>query len=123
MAWFRKRVDATPIRSVQIPREHQHPGDWIMVPFRFAEAARVSIHTIGCQEEISDPVRYWIAQWLADYNYHLVAYMKEYYGPEILPLLDRITEEVKPPDSERQSEANGRSTAWDHWENQFKEDC
>lgn len=125
MAWFKKKSEATAVRSVQIPREHQHPGDWITVPFRFAEAARVSIHTIGCQEEIPAPIRYWIAQWLADYNYQLVAYIREYYGPEILPLLDRITEEVMPPeDSEQQQSApSGRNnTAWDHWESQFGED-
>jgi len=99
MAWFKKKNGGgTAVRSVQIPREHQHPGDWITVPFRFAEAARVSIHTIGCQEEIPDQVRYWISEWLADYNYQLVAYIREYYGPEILPLLDRITEEVMPPE-------------------------
>lgn len=119
MAWFKKRGVA-PVRSVRIPREHQHPGDWIMVPFRFAEAARVSIHTIGCQEEISAPIRFWIAQWLADYNVQLVAYMKEYYGPEILPLLDRITDEVKPPGSDGESEPDP-DNAWDHWENQFRE--
>jgi hypothetical protein len=48
--------------------------------------------------------------------------MKEYYGPEILPLLDRITNEVKPHDAEDQSESSERSAAWDHWESQFKED-
>ena len=124
MAWFKKKSgDSASVRAVQIPREHQHPGDWIMVPFRFAEAARVSIHTIGCQEEIPAAVRFWIAQWLADYNYQLVAYMEEYYGPEILPLLDRITDEVKPEDPEGQSEADRREASFDHWENQFKEDC
>ena len=124
MAWFKKKSgDPVAVRAVQIPREHQHPGDWIMVPFRFAEAARVSIHTIGCQEEIPAAVRFWIAQWLADYNYQLVAYMKEYYGPEILPLLDRITDEVKPADPEEQSEADRRESSFDHWESQFKEDC
>jgi hypothetical protein len=120
MALFKKK--SVPVKSVHIPREHQYPGDWITVPFRFAEAARVSIHTIGCQEEIPAAVRYWIAQWLADYNYQLVAYMKEYYGPEILPLLDRITDEVKPPQSQEQSESEMRGAAWDHWESQFRED-
>jgi len=123
MAWFKKKNEAgVPVKSVQIPREHQHPGDWITVPFRFAEAARVSIHTIGCQEEIPVAVRFWIARWLADYNQQLVAYMEEYYGPEILPLLDRITDEVKPPESESKAGADDHGAAWDHWESQFKED-
>jgi hypothetical protein len=116
MAWFKKdKVDASPVR---IPREHQHPGDWITVPFRFAEAARLSIHTIGCQEDIPAPVRFWIAQWLADYNWQLVSYMKEYYGSEILPLLDKITDSVKPSATVEEPE----ESTWDHWENQFRED-
>ena len=122
MAWFKKKQSppVSPVRSVRIPRELQHPGDWIVVPFRFAEAARVSIHTIACQEEIPEVTRYWITRWLAEYNYHLVEYMKEYYGPGILPVLDRITHEVSPGADQSSPEAT--SAPWDRWESQFKEE-
>lgn len=122
MAWFKKKQQPVPAPAPSNPRQlYQHPGDWIMVPFRFAEAARVSIHTIGCQEEIPSSVRFWIAQWLAEYNYQLVAYMKEYYGPEILPVLDLITQEVS-PDSDGAVAAEAAGAPWDRWESQFREE-
>jgi len=123
MAWFKKKRPApAPPRTGRVPRELQHPADWIMVPFRFAETARVSIHTIGCQDEIPASVRFWIAQWLCQYNHQLVEYMQEYYGPEILPLLDSITREVTPhSDEDDSAEDLSSSASWEHWEKQFGE--
>lgn len=112
MAWFKRKEPPPP------PPE----GDeWITVPFRFVEAARISIYTIGSRPEVPDVVRWWIAQWLVVYNQQLVTYMQQNYGPDIFAALDRITHEVTPAGDEDPPEREAEPE-WHLWENQFEED-
>jgi len=128
MGLFRSRkARQTTVQSVAKRSKDVYPGDWITVPFRFVEAVRVSMHTIGAQPEVSPEIRLWIAEWLRTYNAHLVMYMKEYYGPHVLPLLDQITKDVMPDDPEGLADTNLGDTEntsgepWEHWESQFRE--
>ncbi len=110
-------------KKKEIYRAPANPGlsdEWITVPFRFAEAARVSIHTIGTQEELPLAMKIWIAQWLAAYNSQVVEYMRENYGPDIFPILDRITCEVMPePVGYGVASSSPEECSWEEWESQF----
>jgi hypothetical protein len=112
MAWFDRFKKQTPA-----PPQPVEVDEWLFVPFRFAEAARVTIHTICNQPEVPLQLRFWIQQWLDEYSYQLVAFMKENYGSGILPVLDKITEEVLPDEA-----ADDDNPPWDRWERQFTED-
>jgi hypothetical protein len=109
------RPDPIPARR-SATAESEHPGDWITVPFRFVEAARVSIHMIAAQDQVPPEVRLWIGQWLDSYNRYLIDYMTTYYGPSIIPLLDLITNGVIPSDRIEGGES------WEQWERQFREE-
>lgn len=115
--WLKNRL------SKKKPDPYFDDESWITVPFRFAEAARVSIYTIGSQPEVPEAIRWWIAQWLASYNNQLVYYMREQYGPDVFPLLDRITRDVMPEDDNGQRvSVVPEEESWDRWEKQFGED-
>ena len=111
MGWFTKK------KPEPVPAEAN-----ILVPFRFAEAARISIYTIGARPELPDAIRWWIAQWLVSYNQYLVNYMQETYGPDIFPALDEITRDVMPDLEEIDDALNHEDPAWDMWESEFKEE-
>lgn len=108
MRWFKRRhaKASAPIVSGDVT-------ELITVPFRFVEALRVSIHTIGNQTEVPEDIRKWIGEWLDNYNSQLVSYMRESYGPGIFPILDQITTDVMPRDE--------WAEYWDHLERQFGE--
>lgn len=91
------------------PRSKPEP-DEIMVPFRFAEVCRVTIRTIGMTPGVPESIRWGIAMWLAEYNDHLVYYMRQQYGSGVFDMLDKITDEVTPKTSGPQ---------WDKWESEF----
>jgi hypothetical protein len=115
MAWFRK-VRAVPPR---IPSN----DDWIKIPFRYGEAMRVSLHTIGLREEVPIEIRHWIAQWLMNYNTRLSTYMRETYGEGIFPILDSITRDVMPDEPNvPPSESTSSLPPWERWEQEFEED-
>lgn len=114
MRWFRHRRDA--LRIPRIPADDA----WITVPFRYAEAARVSIHTIGNQPGIPVELKYWIARWLAAYNQQLISYMRSQYGSGIFPLLDEITRSVTPAPSSEDGLPVDHQKSWERWEQQFK---
>lgn len=97
------------------------PEEWITVPFKYAEAARVSIYTIANQPGVPVYLQAWIAQWLASYNSQLISYMKLNYGPAIFPLLDKITRDVMPKGSGEDT-ASAPNDSWEKWERQFRED-
>lgn len=107
------------------PKPIPEGDEWITVPFRVAEAARVSIYTIASRPELPDSIRWWIAQWLTNYNSYLVNYMKENYGPDIFPILDDITHEVMPESDEEYEEEVDEgnpepgSETWELWEQQL----
>lgn len=87
--WKRKRPE---------PQFFYEPvsDEWITVPFRYAEAARLTVYTIAQEKQIPAEVRRWIMLWLDSYNSHLIHYMRHHYGPNVFPLLDEITSEVMP---------------------------
>ena len=60
-------------------------------------------------------MKIWIANWLAAYNSQVVEYMRENYGPDIFPILDRITCEVMPDPVGYGAASN----SWEEWESQF----
>lgn len=105
------------------PRVQPIPGgdEWILIPFRYGEAARISLHTVGMRPEVPAEIRYWIAQWLHSYNTRLSAYMRETYGEGIFPILDQITKEVAPEPVPDKPEAVDLPP-WDRWEEQFGEE-
>lgn len=109
------------LRRKKIANYHQRYGeDWITVPFRYVEAARVSIYTIGSQPELPPAIKWWIAQWLVAYNSRLVYYMRENYGPDIFPILDSITQDVMAKDGEQEN--SDTEDSWEKWESQFREE-
>lgn len=115
LEWLRRRLT----KKTSVP--YLDEDSWITVPFRFAEAARVSIYTIGSQPEVPPAIRWWIAQWLSAYNSQLVYYMREQYGPDIFPILDRITLDVMPEEEAHSRVPVPEEESWEHWENQFRE--
>lgn len=106
LAWFRPPGIPTPSTGSE--------DDRIVVPFRVAEYARVSLHAIADSPQVPAEVRSWITEWLHSYNTELAILMRRCYGDEILPVLDRITTEVMPSDPQRES--------WELWEQEFKEE-
>ena len=101
-------------------RKRGGEAELITVPFRYAEAARVSIYTIAGQPGIPEYVREWVSQWLDVYNAHLIAYMQKNYGQEIFPLLDQITRDVMP--GGKSPDDSGLESSWDRWEKEFREE-
>lgn len=102
--------------------------EWITVPFRYAEAARLSIYTIASEPRVPKEVQLWIKLWLDAYNQNLIEYMRENYGPKIFPLLDKITTEIWPNgDIEKKSDPKTHSSkgavdqeTWTKWEQEFQ---
>lgn len=86
--------DPDPADNHHGPLRETHPGDWVVLPYRLAEACRISMSTVGSHPDIPDDVRLWIAHWLQTYNMSLANYFRENYGPNIFPILEQITFEV-----------------------------
>ena len=102
--WFRKPKQAM-------------DEEQITVPFRIAETARVSLYTVGSSPQIPEPVRWWIAKWLADYNQYLANYIHYTYGPEAWPIVDRITMDVMPA----QNSEKPHGMSWELWEKELND--
>lgn len=118
MMWFRKRREEKKYHKYLVDEK-----EWITVPFRYAEAARVSIYTIAKQPGVPVHLQGWISQWLASYNSQLIAYMRENYGPGVFPLLDRITRDVMPEQGREEILYSAiPEEFWEKWERQFKEE-
>jgi hypothetical protein len=77
------------------PLPDDFPGDWVVLPYRIAEACRISMYTVGSHPELPAELSWWIGQWLEQYNASLARYFSEVYGPDIFPVLERITASVK----------------------------
>lgn len=90
--WWRSD---SPDPPPQGPLEQLQANDWVVVPYRVAEACRMSIYTIGSHPELPDALRLWIAQWLAGYNGSLAMWFQTNYGPSIFPVLAEITDGVR----------------------------
>lgn len=108
--WLRNRITRSRVHSVDFSDE-----DWVTVPFRYAEAARVSLHTIQSNPAVPPDVRNWIGEWLGAYNSFMAGYMQETYGHAIFPLLDQITKDVMPKDFWNDS-------SWEMWERELSGD-
>lgn len=110
MAWFRRK------------RPVPAGDDWITVPFRIAEASRLSIYTIGSHPELPDSLRVWIAGWLGNYNSALTSWFEENYGPDIFEHLARITQQVLRESSEAAIEDHAKveTDAFARWESEFE---
>ena len=63
-------------------------NDWVVMPYRIAEACRLSLFTLGSHPDIPENVRWWIAQWLQGYNMALAFYFNDTYGEDIFPTLE-----------------------------------
>ena len=111
--------------SKRVPVMQVTSGDeWITVPFRFAEAARLSVYTIAQETGIPVGLRQWIAQWLESYNSQLIMHMRENYGPNIFPILDEITRSVMPDGAMNAgnspvNSAEGDHEMWSAWEQEL----
>lgn len=108
--WIKRIVPER--RTVQAAGYNE--DEWITVPFRYAEAVRVSLHTIQAQQHVPPDVRNWIREWLVAYNHFLAGYMQKTYGEKIFPILDEITKSVMPGEEE--------GVSWDIWERELHEE-
>mgnify|MGYP001302778150 FL=1 len=90
---FRRKRGNGHVQLVEIRLMHEH--DWVVVPFRMVEAARVTLHAVTAHPDIPPGVRGAIEQWLAVYEMHLSVWFENTYGPKIFEVLGAITDEVK----------------------------
>ncbi len=103
------------------PLEEAEQGDWIVVPYRILEAARLSLYTIASHPEQSDQVRWAVLQWLDSFNTHLALYFQENYGEEVFPLLEQVSKMVREASEAADSESATTSfeDLFNKWEAQF----
>lgn len=109
--WKRKRF--VPLES----------DEWITVPFRYAEVARLTIYTIAQEPSVPAHVRRRISMWLDSYNEHLIHYMRLNYGPNVFPLLDAITSQVMPEtgdDNTQPLPVEVDQETWRKWEQELR---
>lgn len=111
MRWFWQKKPQELMRQVDYDQ-------WITVPYRYVEATRLSIYTIAENTAIPVEVRDWIAQWLYGFNTELAAYMQYHYGPNIFPLLAKITSEVWP-----NGHGDVDQETWTKWEQELRGGC
>ena len=114
-------------RSDKPPAPPQGPlsavgNDWVVLPYRLAEACRLSLYTVGCHPDIPENIRVWIAQWLYDYNTVLAGYFARNYGPDIFDVLKDISDEVQKLTDEVSEEKFKEliDETFSRWEEQLK---
>jgi hypothetical protein len=120
--WWRSEPDIAD--NYHGPHTGQVPGDWVVLPFRVAEACRISLYTIGSHPEMPRHLAWWIAQWMAGYNTSVAKYFELNYGPDIFPVLQKITASVV-SDSEKFYEEQFEDSlreSFDRWEQQLGDD-
>lgn len=123
MGWFKRWLRGEPLTP-----PHQgpigEPMDWVVMPYRVAEAARISLYTIASHPELPDSLRWWIAQWLAGYNAALAGWFEQHYGPDVFPMLAQITMSVRSATEQAVSEEHARAVeeAFSFWEQQLGEE-
>lgn len=103
------------------PIPEDAPGDWVVMPYRMAEACRISMYTIASHPDMPQQLHQWIAQWLQGYNASLAKFFGDVYGPDIFPVLEKITEGVKKA-SEQFYEEEAERQLWDsfkQWEEEL----
>lgn len=118
--WFNA---APPPDPPQGPLAQLQENDWVVVPYRVAEACRMSIYTIGAHPDLPDELRLWIAQWLVSYNGALALWFQENYGPDIFKTLEQITDTVRDVSEHVYAEDYHEAVAadFDRWQEELRE--
>lgn len=125
MNWLRRfrdwlfRAEEEDAPTEPIPFSGLEATDWVVVPYRIAEACRISVYTIMSHPEVPDHVRNWIAQWLQQYNAALGAWFGVNYGPDVFPILAEITNAVR--QASEQDLQRQVDESFQYWERQFNE--
>ncbi len=76
----------------------------------------MSLYALGAHPDVPEEIRGWVNHWLGSYNAHVAAWFQEAYGPDVFPLLDRITDEVV------QASRHPEQDLFEKWESQFGEE-
>lgn len=118
--WWQSTLPDPPPQG---PLPQLEVNDWVVVPYRVAEACRISIYTIGSHPELPDALRLWIAQWLAGYNGSLAVWFQNNYGPEIFPVLADITNAVRDVSEQVYADQYTQTVAsdFDRWQQELHE--
>lgn len=105
------------------PMPQEEPGDWVVMPYRIAEACRLSMCIIAQHPDMPRHLNYWITQWLAGYNGALTMWFEQNYGKDIVPVLNQITENVRAASDRALTEQVERAIgeSFEKWESQFRE--
>lgn len=98
--------------------------DRIVMPYRLAEAARISMYTIASHPNLPDNLRWWIVQWLNSYNAALATWFSQNYGPDVFPALAEITNGVRQMSEENAAREAARAMdeAFQRWEQELEDD-
>lgn len=114
---------SSPEPPPQGPLPQTEPGDWVVLPYRIAEACRLSMCIISQHPDMPKHLHWWITQWLAGYNGALTMWFEQNYGKEIFPVLQEITNGVRSASDQALTEQYERSVgeAFEKWESQFTE--
>lgn len=127
MAWFNRKREEPPKEPPQEPPKegpvYDDPNDWVVMPYRIAEAARISLHTIAMHPDVPDSLRLWIGTWLYNYNSALSTWFQGHYGPDVFPILNAISQQVRSRSERTAVEEHNQNVdeAFNKWEQQFKE--
>lgn len=123
MGWFKKWWASEPdlADNHHGPLPEQQAGDWIVMPYRLAEACRISIANVGVHPDLPDELRLWIGSWLEAYNGYLSGYFRQNYGPDIFPVLETITKQVWQASEKFYQEEHLQRTqeSFNLWENEM----
>src|SRR6478735_7650965 len=89
--WFKKPPPEPDPEPEPTPTQPLYPGDWVVMPFRIQEAARITLHTVSVHPEIPPHVQQWITNWLNAYNDHVSGWFHANYGETVFPVLKEIS--------------------------------
>ncbi|BCO56142.1 hypothetical protein MINTM005_13860 [Mycobacterium intracellulare] len=119
--WLRRLLPRE--QPIHLDPETLDSGDWIVMPYRLAEAARISMYTIASHPEVPDNLRWWIVQWLNSYNTALATWFFQNYGPSVFPALAEITNGVRQLSEQNAAEEAARAIeeAFHRWEEELGE--
>lgn len=83
--------------------------DWLVIPVKYAEPARVSLWNLANRPDMPTHIAAEIATWLQQYNMGLTHYFSDTYGEDVFEDLKEITLAVQ-----------ASSNPWEAWEEQFR---
>lgn len=70
----------------------EHPASKIDIPFALSEPPRIFLQWLAIGSILPDDIKQRIATWLEHYNRHLVEYVREEYGKNMLGPMDHLSE-------------------------------